>query len=427
MKIIRKTIIILINLIYFPAVLAEALPDPLSLQQAIDMAEDAQHYQIVEAQASMVAAQSEVENAESSLGFKAQLEVEAAYIEPSRIALDQSANDSRISLHMIKPIYNFGSSAEHILAAQTEQQAIQNHIPYIIGQRKIDIARQFFEVILSDLKYAWDNESMASAFVRFEAARDRHALSQISDVDLLESENTYIDILHERQLSEINQRHSRAILAELLNRPEELPANLLKPRLNFSKQGLPDYPILLKQIMLNNPQVKLVEKQLEAASQRISAAGKQFGPQLNAEIEISEYARITGSNDAWRAQLNLVVPLYENSSIKKDVSKARADWLRRQSILLNIKIELRKQVLALWQSINVLSQRRKQLQTSQEFRELRLDKSRALYEMEVRTNLGSSMVAISEIQYKQAKNDFELALARMQLRLLAGETEILEW
>jgi len=426
-KIIRKTIIILINLIYFPAVLAEALPDPLSLQQAIDMAEDAQYYQIIEAQASMVAAQSEVENAESSLGFKAQLEVEAAYIEPSRIALDQSANDSRISLHMIKPIYNFGSSAENILAAQTEQQAIQNHMPYIIGQRKIDIARQFFEVILSDLKHAWDNESMASAFVRFEAARDRHALSQISDVDLLESENTYIGILHERQLSEINQRHSRAILAELLNRPEELPANLLKPRLNFSKQDLPDYPILLKQIMLNNPQLKLVEKQLEAASQRISAAGKQFGPQLNAEIEISEYARITGSNDAWRAQLNLVVPLYENSSIKKDVSKARAGWLRQQSVLLNIKIELRKQVLALWQSINLLSQRRKQLQTSQEFRELRLDKSRALYEMEVKTNLGSSMVAISEIQYKQAKNDFELALAKMQLRLLAGETEILEW
>ena len=426
MKIISKSISIIIYLIYFPAVLAEALPDPLSLQQAIDMAEDVQHYQLIEAQASLVAAQSEIEKAESSLGFRAQLEVEAAYIEPSRIALDQSANDSRISLRMIKPIYNFGSSTENILAAQTEQQALQNHMPYIIGQRKIDIARQFFEVILSDLKYAWENESMATAYVRFEAARDRHALSQISDVDLLESENTYIDILHARQLSEINQRHSRAILAELLNRPEEIPSNLQRPGLNFSQKTLADYPILLKQIMLNNPTVKLAEKQLEAASQRISAAGKQFGPHLNAEIELSEYARVTGSNEAWRAQLNLVVPLYENSSIKKDISKARATWLKQQSNLLNIKIELRKRVLALWQSIDVLSQRRKQLQTSQEYRELRLDKSRALYEMEVKTNLGSSMVAISEIQYKQAKNDFELALARMQLRLLAGETEILE-
>lgn len=407
-----------------PVVMADALPDPLSLQQAIEMAGDMQHYQIIEAEASMLAAQSVVEQAEASLGFKAQLEIEAAYIEPSRIALDQSANDSRVSLRMTKPIYNFGSSSEDIQAAQTEQIAIQNHMPYIISLRKIDIAKQFFEVILSDLKYAWDNESMAVEYIRFESAQDRHTLSQVSDVDLLESENNYIDILHQRQLSEINQRHSRAVLAELLNRPTELPSNLKFPKLDFSDNEILDYPELLEKVMLNNPQISLAKKQLEAASQRVSAAGKKFGPRLDAEVEVSEYSRVTGSHDEWRAQLNLVVPLYENSSIKKDVSMARAAWLKQRASLLNIEINLRKRVLALWQKINVLSKRRKQLETSQEFRELRLDKSRALYEMEVQTNLGSSMVAISEIQYKKAKNDFELFLAKMQLRLLSGETNL---
>lgn len=405
--------------------MAEPLPDPLSLQQAIQMAGDAQHYQIIEAEASIMAAQSIVEQAEASLGFKAQLEIEAAYIEPSRIALDQSANDSSVSLRMTKPIYNFGSSSENIQAAQTEQVAIQNHMPYLIGLRKIDIAKQFFEVILSDLKYAWDNESMAVEYVRFESTQDRHALSQVSDVDLLESENNYIDILHQRQLSEINQRHSRAVLAELLNRPTELPSNLNFPMLDFSDNEVIDYPELLEKVMLNNPQILLAKKQLEAASQRVSAAGKQFGPRLDAEVEVSEYSRLAGSHDEWRAQLNLVVPLYENSSIKKDVSKARAAWLKQRAGLLNIEINLRKRVLSLWQKINVLSKRRKQLETSQEFRELRLDKSRALYEMEVQTNLGSSMVAISEIQYKKAKNDFELFLAKMQLRLLLGETSLI--
>jgi len=406
-------------------VIADTLPDPLSLQQAIEMAGDVQHYQLIEAEASIMAAQSIVEQAEAALGFKAQLEIEAAYIEPSQIALDQSSNDSRVSLRMIKPIYNFGSSSEDIQAAQTEQIAIQNHMPYLIGLRKIDIAKQFFEVILSDLKYAWDNESMAVEYIRFESAKDRHTLSQVSDVDLLESENNYIEILHQRQLSEINQRHSRAILAELLNRPTELPSNLKFPALDFSGNEIIDYPELLEKVMLKNPQILLAKKQLEAASQRVSAAGKKFGPRLDAEVEVSEYSRVAGSHDEWRAQLNLVVPLYENSTIKKDISIARAAWLKQRASLLNIEINLRKRVLALWQKINVLSKRRKQLETSQEFRELRLDKSRALYEMEVQTNLGSSMVAISEIQYKKAKNDFELFLAKMQLRLLSGETSLI--
>ena len=220
MNIINKSLSFFIGLIYLPLLMADPLPDPLVLEQAMVMADDAQHYQIIEAQAAIVEARSELERAQASLGFRAQLEVEAALIDPSPIAFDQSSNDSHVSLRLIKPLYNFGSSTKNILAAQTQQMALQNHMPFIIGQRKIDIAREFFEVILSDLKYAWDNESMAVANIRYEAAQDRHALLQISDVDLLESENSYMDILHQRQLSEMNQRHSRAILANLLNRPD---------------------------------------------------------------------------------------------------------------------------------------------------------------------------------------------------------------
>lgn len=403
---------------------APKLPDPLSLQQAMQMANDMQHYQILEAQADMEGAISRLEQAESSMGFKAQLEIEAAYIEPSRIALDQSKNDGRVSLRLIKPVYDFAGSDEKILAANIEQAALQKHMQYIIQQRKIDIARQFFEVILADLKYAWDNEAMAIAFVQFDAAKDRYALAQLSDVDMLESENDYMTVLHERSLSEMNQRHSRAVLAELLNTPSQLPSSLNRPVFNNQISNLPEYSLLLDTVMLKNPLIKLNEKQLEAANQRVLAESRQLNPRLDAELEVSEYARLQGSSDEWRAQLNLVIPLYENASIKSAIAKARAEWLKQRSVLLNIKIQTRQQVLHLWQTITVLSKRREQLKTSQAFWELNLDKSRALYEMEVKTDLGNSMVAISELQYKQAKNEFQLALAWMQLRLLAGKTDL---
>jgi len=402
------------------------LPDPLSLEQAMDMANDRQHYQILEAQADIANALSSLHQAEATMGFRAQLELEAAYIEPSSIALDQSRNDGVASLRLIKPIYDFAGSDEKILAANIEQAALQDYMQYIILQRKLDIARQFFEVILADLKYAWDNEAMAIAFVRFDADKDRYALTQISDVDMLESENNYLNILHERSLSEMSQRHSRAVLAEILNRPTQLPSNLLRPTavVDVQKTKLPEYIELLEKVMQHNPLIKLTEKKVEAAHQRVLAESQQLRPRLDAELEVSEYARLQGSNDDWRAQLNLVIPLYENASIKSGIAKARADWLKQRAVLLNIKTQIRNQVLQLWQGINVLSKRAQQLQTSMAFRELNLDKSRALYEMEVKTDLGNSMVAISEIQYKQAKNEFELTLAWMQLRMLIGEAEL---
>lgn len=400
------------------------LPDPLSLQQAMDMANDTQHYQVLEAEAEIADASSRRQQAEFSMGFRAQLEFEAAYIEPSSISIDQSNNDGRATLRLIKPLYDFAGSDEKIMAANIEQSALEEYMTYIILQRKIDIARQFLEVILADLKYAWDNEAMAIAFVRFDADKDRYALAQLSDVDMLESENRYLDVLHERSLSEIAQRHSRAVLAELLNRPSQLPSNLKRPVFEATRPQLPEYAVLLDKVMQNNPLIKLTERQLEAANQRVLAENQQLNPRLDAELEVSEYARELGSSDAWRAQLSLVIPLYENTGIKSNIAKARASWLKQRAALLNIKMQIRKQALQLWQTINVLTQRKKQLETSQSFRELNLDRSRALYEMEVKTDLGNSMVAISEIQYKQAKNNFELALAWMQLGILLGEKDI---
>ena len=400
------------------------LPDPLNLQQAMDMANDQQHYQLLEARAEMANAVSQLAQAESVMDFSAQLELEAAYIEPSPIAIDQSRNDGQAALRLVKPLYDFAGSDEKVLAANIEHSALQDFMQYVIAQRKLDIARQFFEVILADLKYAWDNEAMAMAFVRFDADKDRYALAQISDVQMLEAENQYLDILHQRSLSEMNQRHTRAVLAELLNRPTQLPSNLKMPDTAHIKASSPEYPRVLEKVMQFNPLIKLTESQLEAAEQRVIAESQQLRPRLNAELEVYEYARLQGSSDEWRAQLNLTIPLYENASIKSNVARARADKLRKQAELLSIKSEIRKQALQLWQTVELLSRRREQLKTSQEFRELNLDRSRALYEMEVATDLGSSMVAISEIQYKQAKNDFELALAWMQLRVLAGETDI---
>lgn len=402
----------------------QPLPDPLALEQAMQFADDADSYALIDAQSSIELSRSELQRAESALGFRAQLELEAAYIEPSAITYDQSSNDSSVTLRLSKPIYDFGGSQQKIEAASLEQQAWQANLPYIVAQRKLSIARDFFEVILADLKYVWDNEALAIAYVSYDSAQDRHALNQISDLELMASETAYLETLHARNISQAQQRQSRAILAETLNRPRQLPSNLQRPSLSFVNQPLPEYAEVMKKVEQNNPYIKLAETRLLVAQQRLDAEDRQMRPLLNAELAVSEYAREKTSDDV-RASLNLVVPLYESRSIKSAVARARSAWMKQRAETLNTKIQMRQQALQLWQRIDVLQKRYQQLLSTQAFRELSLDRSRALYEMEVKTDLGDSMVAISEVQYKRAKNEFDLVLAWMQLQLLMGETDLM--
>jgi len=104
---------------------ASALPDPLSLQQVMQMAEQPDYFTLIDAQSKITQSQSILELAESSLGFSAQLELQAAYVEPSSIAYDQSNNASSATLHLIIPLYDFGGSDKKIQAANIEQQVWQ--------------------------------------------------------------------------------------------------------------------------------------------------------------------------------------------------------------------------------------------------------------------------------------------------------------
>jgi len=92
--------------------------------------------------------------------------------------------------------------------------------------------------------------------------------------------------------------------------------------------------------------------------------------------------------------------------------------LKQRALLLDEQSRIRQRVLELWQNLRLLKTRREQMQLALNYRELSLDRNRALYEMEVATNLGDAMTAISEVRYQQAKTDFELALAWMELQLL---------
>ena len=394
------------------------LPDPLTLEYAVQLAGDDQHPQLMQADARLLAADAELREAEAGYALELDLRLEVARIEPSELAANQNKEDNAALLQLHKPLYDFGQTGDKTEAAEVLRQAVDNDRSYVVQQRKIDISRQYFQVLLADLKYAWDNEDMSIAYIRYDQAQDRHALGEISDIDLLTAQNNYEEVRHRRYVSESSQYLNRVALAEVLNRQGQLSSNLKMPDFYSWRYELPESSVLLEKSLKFNPQLKLQNAQVLASYKRLESARKQNHPRLGLDLEYAEYARDTSSRDDWRAELNLTIPLLEHEGMQAKIAKARANWLSDQARLLVVQTEVRQRVLSLWQQIYLLKTQRQVRRVAMNLRELELDRNRAMYEMELKTDLGDAMVAVSEVRYLQAKTEFELALAWMELELV---------
>ena len=392
-------------------------PDPLTLDYALEQASAATHYQIIEDSASVEQAQTQTYQAQAASEWQAHLNIRASVFEPSPLATDQSTDEFNALLHIEKLLYDFGRSDLLEQSAAIKQDAVQSYTAYVVTQRRLDITREYLAVLLADLRYTRDDEAMAIAYVQYENVQDKHALQQTSDVDLLAAETLYQNALYQRSQSENNRRSSRARLAEVMNRPEILATNLVRPVFSLQRE-LSDYNVLLEQAMAANPRVLLLQAAVESTQKKMLSAQYLARPTLNAEVDVNNSSIDRSSRDDWRASLTLRIPLLEQQSFKAQVSVERSQWLLQRAMLMQEQSKLRQQVLSLWQQIPLLTTRLSHMKTRAEYSELYLDRSRALYELEAKTDLGDAMVALTDTRYQQAQVEFELALAWMELDMI---------
>ena len=102
------------------------------------------------------------------------------------------------------------------------------------------------------------------------------------------------------------------------------------------------------------------------------------------------------------------------------MAKARADLQARRAELQATELKVRQAVLENRLALEDLKARMTQVKTLGDYRELYLDRSRALYELEVHTDLGDAMVQMSVVRLERAKVEFDWRLARARLAALTG-------
>lgn len=419
--IVKLSIVALSQLFLFQNLLAEelpALPDPLTLEQALSLAQE-QHPDIAAAKARLLSSQAQLLQAESLTGLQSYLDINAESIKLTETG--DIENDSYVQLVIIKPLYDWGHTAALQKAEATQTSSQEILLTEIRIQKQFEIIKNYYNVILTDMKYVVDNENSVKNFLTYDKKRDRHSLGMISDVELNEYENKYREALSYRMNSETRRTSSRLLLAMALNRPADLPANLTPPALLSSKQALPDSFELYKTALKNNRTIISMRQQLAAAKTRLKAERTRDRPKVTANFELSEYERATNSRSDVRASLNIHIPIYQGKTTQAGIARSSAELATISAQLQQTQHKLLERIMLLVNHLTVLYAEKNTAKQRLEYRDLYLDHNRARYQLELQTDFSNAQTSLTEANYLATKLEYDISLAWIQINLLTGQ------
>lgn len=321
-----------------------------------------------------------------------------------------------------KPLLDFGRSSQAVAAADQDIEARQVALFNVESLRRLDIMARYFDVLLADQQYAADNEFMAVAYVSWDNARDRFALGQISQPELIRLEADFQDIRERRNASLLGMRSSRQKLANAIYRPGNLPTELAEPALqDDNARVVPEYEILLPWVMARNPGVRVRQAQLAAADARLAAIRAERNPMLDAEVIGGGYSRETATRDELSAGLVFNIPLYQGRGVDARVARELAQKERSAAELEKLRLDLAETLLTTLQEIEWLrGSSRAAAEKQIEYRDWALERARAEYELELKTNLGNSMAETQLVKLRRNQVEYRLALALARLDALSG-------
>jgi len=394
-------------------------PKPLTLAVALAAADES-HPDLLVALAERDAAQAARRLAAARLALGGRFEGILRSGKPT-LGNEDFTGDNSLRLTARKTVYDFGRSGAAEEAAGSELAAREATLLDTRQRRRLDIMARFFEVLAADLQYAADDEMMAVAYVSFDQGRDRLETGQISRVELAELETRYEDLRVRRSAGQQRQRVARALLANAMNRPGLLAADLEDPKLPENERPVPEYESLIPLMLADNPVLAAQRSQLAASQSRLAALRAERRPTLDAELQAADYSRAAPTRDSVSAGVILTWPLYQGERVDARISREQAQFDKLQAGAEKLKMDLTQALLETWLEIGQLRRvTRSAARKQADYRDLALERSRGEYEVELKTNLGTSMAETVQAMLGQRRTEYQLALAFARLEALLG-------
>lgn len=320
-----------------------------------------------------------------------------------------------------KPLLDFGRSSQAMAAADQEIAARQATLFNVDNLRRLDIMARYFDVLLADMQYGADNELMAVTYVAWDNAKKRFEVGQISQPELLRLEATYQDVRERRYASQQRMSSTRQKLAHAMNTPGKLPSELVDPALKDNARPVSDYESLLAAAMLKNPRILALQAQVEATNARVASVRAENNPTLDAEVVGAGFSRTSTTRDDVSAGLVFNIPLYQGARVDARVARELAQKERLAAELEKLKRNLSESLYTSLQEVQWLRDSGRAAADKQiEFRDWLLERARAEYELELKTNLGASMAETQLALLRRKQVEYRLALALARLDALSG-------
>ena len=334
---------------------------------------------------------------------------------------DRYHPDHQIRLLGRKNLYDGGVSEISTQAAKTEADARALQVMDTRTQRRLTLMARYFDVLLADMQYNADTEYMAVAYVDWDNNKDRQALGQIPQWKLVELEAKYQDSRTKRNDTRRKLREKRMQLAQAMNRADPVLEDLADPPLPGNDRKLPDFQALMNQALNHNPGLQAQTKLLAAAQLRRDGARAAYRPTLDFEAEAAAWSRESSTRDDVRAGVNFIIPLWQGDRVDAGLAREQARITEIQAQHEKLVMQLRESLLSVWEEIQYLQDSERQsAKTNVLYRDLSLEKARAEYEMELKTNLGTSMAETQAAQLRRRGVEYRLALAWARLEALLG-------
>jgi outer membrane protein TolC len=393
----------------------------LTLGQALATV-DAHHPDVAVIEADVASAQADVMAADARRDLTVTLE---GVLRQGRASAGngewRADNSGRIVAR--KNIYDFARTQTAVDAAQSELDARELSLISSRDQQRLSIMARYFDVLNADHQYAADNELMAVGYVSFDNANDRMKLGQLSRVDVAVLEARYQDLREKRNASLSRQRLTRSALANAMNQPGMLASDLAEPVLPDNALPIPDYEVLLPVLFAHNPAWQAQQAALTASQQRLTSLRHENSPSLDAEVEAGDYSRNASTRNNLSAGLVLTWPIYQGRRVDARIAKEQAQFQKLQANSAGLKMRLSQSLLDTLLEIEQLKNSARPAAKQQiSYRDIALDRSRAEYELELKTNLGDSMAQTMLAQQRASAVEYQLALAWARLSAILGQS-----
>jgi outer membrane protein TolC len=167
--------------------------------------------------------------------------------------------------------------------------------------------------------------------------------------------------------------------------------------------------------------MRALNAQLSAVDARIAMVRADNNPTLDAEVIGAGYSRVSNTRDNLSAGLVFLIPLYQGGGVDARIARELGKKDRLAAQLEKVKLDLSEALLDTLQEIDWLRDSARAAADKQiEYRDWVLERSRAEYELELKTTLGTSMAETQAAKLRRKRVDYRLALALARLDALLG-------